>query len=133
MQKAGRGMMAQASELKKGDYFKHNNETLKLIRKEVVVYGTHSHSKLKLFVQALDKKGEKTINLHHADKVEILDIIRKSAQVISKTPDKIQIMDNVSFETLDAEVPEELTDEINEGDEVTFIDLRGNIKVLEKR
>ena len=125
--------MAIASELKKGDYFKHNNEILRLVRKEIVVYGTHSHSKLKLFVQALDKKGEKTINLHHTDKIEILDIIRKAAQVISKTPEKVQIMDNVSFETLDADADEELINEINEGDEVTFIDLDGDIKILEKR
>lgn len=125
--------MATASELKKGDYFRHNNEILKVIRKEVVVYGTHSHSKLKLYVQALNKKGEKAINLHHTDKVEILDIIRKSAQVISKLPDKVQIMDSVSFETLDANADEELINEINEGDEVTFIDLEGNIKILEKR
>jgi len=125
--------MASASELKKGDYFKHNNEMLRIIRKEVVVYGTHSHSKLKLFCQAMDKKGEKSINLHHTDKVEILDIIRKAAQVISKTPDKVQIMDNVSYETMDADAPEELHNNLNEGDEVTFINLEGNIKILEKR
>lgn len=125
--------MATASELKKGDYFRHNNEILRLIRKEIVVYGTHSHSKLKLYIQSLDKKGEKTINLYHTDKVEILDIIRKSAQVVSKLPDKIQIMDSVSYETMDADVPEDLTGEIKEGDEVTFIDLEGNIRVLEKR
>jgi len=125
--------MASASELKKGDYFKHNNEMLRVIRKEVVVYGTHSHSKLKLFCQAMDKKGEKSINLHHTDKVEILDIIRKAAQVISKTPDKVQIMDKVSYETFDADIDEELLNNLNEGDEVTFINLEGNIKILDKR
>ncbi len=125
--------MASASELKKGDYFRHNNELLRVNRKELVAYGTHSHSKLKLFVQSLDKKGEKTINLHHTDKVEIIDIIRKSAQVISKTPDKVQIMDSVSFETVDADIDEELLNELNEGDEVTFINLEGNFKILEKR
>ena len=125
--------MVAASDLKKGDYFKHNNEMLRLIRKEVVVYGTHSHSKLKLFVQSLDKKGEKSINMHHTDKVEILDIIRKAAQVLSKTQDKVQIMDNVSYETFDANTNEEIFNELNEGDEVTFIDLEGNIKILEKR
>lgn len=125
--------MATASELKKGDYFKHNNEILKLIRKELVAYGTHSHSKLKLFVQALDKKGEKTVNFHHTDKVEILDITRKSAQVISKTANKAQIMDSVSYETFDADADEELLNELKEGDEVTFIYLEGNIKILEKR
>ena len=125
--------MASASELKKGDYFKHSSDILRVIRKEVVVYGTHSHSKLKLFCQAMDKKGERSINLHHTDKVEILDIIRKAAQVISKTQDKVQIMDNVSYETLDADAPEDLHNNLNEGGEVTFIDLAGNIKILDKR
>ena len=125
--------MATASELKRGDYFKHNNEILKVIRKELIAYGTHSHSKLKLYVQALDKKGEKTINLYHTDKVEILDIIRKSGQVISKLNDRIQVMDSVSYETLEADAPKDLINELNEGDEVTFIDLEGNIRILEKR
>ena len=125
--------MATASELKRGDYFRHNNEILRVVRKELVAYGTHSHSKLKLYVQALDKKGEKTINLHHTDKVDILDIVRKSGQVVSKTQDKIQIMDNVSYETFDADAEEEMLNELKEGDLVTFIDAEGNIKILEKR
>ena len=89
--------MSSASELKKGSYFIYNNEPVRVNRKEVIVYGTHSHSKLKLFIQGLNKKGEKSINLHHTDKVETVDITRKTGQVISKTNDKVQIMDNVSY------------------------------------
>ncbi len=125
--------MASASELKKGSYFIHNGEPVRLKRKEVVVYGTHSHSKLKLFIRGLHEKGERSINLHHTDKVEIIDIIRKTAQVISKTNDKVQIMDNVSYETLDANAPEEIFNELNEGDNITFVDFDGNIEIIEKR
>ena len=71
--------------------------------------------------------------MHHTDKVEIIDITRKTGQVIAKTSEKIQIMDNVSYETLDANAPEELFKEIKEGDNVTFIDLNGNIEIIEKR
>ena len=125
--------MASASELKKGSYFIHEGKPVRVNRKEVVVYGTHSHSKLKLFIQGLSEKGEKSINLHHTDKVEMIDIIRKTAQVISKTNDKVQIMDNVSYETLDANAPEDLFNEISEGNLVTFVDLNGKIEIIEKR
>ncbi|MAH02023.1 hypothetical protein CMO87_02220 [Candidatus Woesearchaeota archaeon] len=125
--------MSSASELKKGSYFIYNNEPVRVNRKEVIVYGTHSHSKLKLFIQGLNKKGEKSINLHHTDKVETVDITRKTGQVISKTNDKVQIMDNVSYETLDASAFEELHNELNEGDQVIFVDLNGDIQIIEKK
>ena len=125
--------MASASELKKGSYFIHNNEPVRVNRKEVVVYGTHSQSKLKLFIQGLADKSEKEINMHHHEKVEILGIIRKEGQVISKTNDKIQIMDNVSYETLEGNAPHELQNELNEGDLVTFVEFKGNVQVIEKR
>jgi translation elongation factor P/translation initiation factor 5A len=125
--------MSSASELKKGSYFIYNGEPVCVVRKEIVVYGTHSHSKLKLFIQGLNKKGEKSINLHHTDKVETVDITRKTGQVISKTNDKVQIMDNVSYETLDASAFEELHNELNEGDQVIFVDLNGDIQIIEKK
>jgi len=125
--------MASASELKKGSYFIHNGKPVRVNRKEVVVYGTHSHSKLKLFIQGLNEKGERSINLHHTDKVDIIDLIRKTAQVISKTMDKVQIMDSVTYETLDANASEEIFTELKEGDKITFIDLNGNIEIIEKR
>lgn len=125
--------MAMASDLKTGSYFRHNNEILRLVRKEVVAYGTHSHSKLKLYVQSLDKKGEKTLTMHHTDKVELLNIMRKSAQVIALTGGKASIMDTVNYETHDAMLPESMSVDLKEGDEVTFIDLEGKVIVIEKR
>ena len=125
--------MATADDLQKGSYFIHNNEPVRVLRREVVAYGTHSHSKLKIFFQGLNDKGERSINLHHTDKVEIVNITRKTGQVISKAKDTIQVMDADSYETLDATAAKELFNEINEGDEVTFIDLNGVTQIIEKR
>ncbi|MDP7244374.1 MAG: hypothetical protein QF568_03440 [Flavobacteriales bacterium] len=125
--------MSSASELKKGSYFIYNGEPVCVVRKEIVVYGTHSHSKLKLFIQGLNKKGERSINMHHTDKVEITDITRKTGQIISKADNSLQIMDEVSYETLDASAPKELLDELNEGDSVIFIEFKGNIQIIEKK
>lgn len=125
--------MPTASELERGNYFIYNNEPVRVLRKEVIVVGTHSHSKLKFYIQGLNEKAERTVNLKHADKVEIVEIIRKLGQVISKAGSKLQIMDMVSYETLDATASPEILSELDEGNEVTFISLNGNIQVIEKR
>ena len=125
--------MPTSTELKTGNYFIYNNEPVRVLRKEVVAFGTHSHSKLKIFFQGLSEKGERSANFQHTDKVEIVDIIRKLGQVISKFNSNIQVMDMVSYETLDANASADLLSELNEGDNVTFIELNGNVQILEKR
>ena len=125
--------MSQASELQHSNYFIYNNEPVRVLRREVIVVGTHSHSKLKFYIQGLNEKGEKTVTFQHTDKVEIVDIIRKLGQIISKTSNKAQVMDMVTYETLDATASSEVLNELNEGDNVTFVELSGNVQIIEKR
>ena len=125
--------MAIATELQRGSYFIYNGEPARVLRKEVVVYGTHSHSKLKIFFQVLNEKVERNANFHHTDKVEIIGIVRKLGQVISKSAGKAQVMDMVSFETFDSTASPEIFEELKEGDNVTFIELNGMVQIIEKR
>lgn len=125
--------MTEAKDLQRGSWIVHEGELLQVKRKENVAYGTHSHSKTKLFLQPLTGGGEKTLTLMHRDKVEETEVIKKTGQIISKFQNKVQIMDPVSYETLDAEVDESLANNLNEGDEVIFIDYNGMIRVLEKK
>lgn len=125
--------MTEAKDLRPGNYIKINNEVQRVTRKEVVSCGTHCHSKTKLFIQGLFSKGEKSINLNHHDKVEMVDITRKEGQVIAKLPGKVQVMDSVSYETVDAEAETGLLEELNEGDTVTFVSFEGKSKIIEKR
>jgi translation initiation factor 5A len=125
--------MPDAQDIKRGEWIILNNELYNVTRKELVAYGTHSHSKTKLFVIPLVGKGEKSVTFAHRDRIETADITKKTAQVISKLPDKIQIMDIKTYETFDADVDNELLNNVNEGDEVIFIEHNGMIKVLEKK
>ncbi|MBI2647379.1 hypothetical protein HYW99_02790 [Candidatus Woesearchaeota archaeon] len=125
--------MPTAQELERGTCFIYNGEPVRVLRKEVIVVGTHSHSKLKFFIQGLNEKSERSVNFHHTDKVEIVDIVRKLGQIISKANNKFQLMDMVSYETLDANASTELFNDLNEGDQVTFIELKGNVQIIEKR
>lgn len=125
--------MPTAQELERGSYFICNGDPVRVLRKEVIVVGTHSHSKLKFYVQGLNEKGEKSITMHHTDRVETIDIIRKLGQIISKMNSKIQLMDMVSYQTLDANAPAEFLSELNEGDQVTFVEINGTAQIIEKR
>lgn len=125
--------MASATELSKGTYFLVGNEPVSVTRKEVVAYGTHSHSKLKIFYKALEGGGERSITLGHGDKVDILDIIRKTGQVIAKLSNQVQIMDSKSYETIEATAEPELFNNLNENDEVIFVVFNGVYRVLEKK
>ncbi|MBI2559498.1 hypothetical protein HYW20_09315 [Candidatus Woesearchaeota archaeon] len=125
--------MPTATDLEKGNYFIYNNEPVRVIRKEVIVVGTHSHSKLKFYIQGLREKGERTVTFQHSERVEKIKILRKHGQIISKSNNKVQLMDTVSYETLDAVLPPEMVDDITEGDGVTFVELNGTVEILDKR
>ena len=125
--------MAIASDLEKGNYFIYNGEPVRVVRKEVVSVGTHSHTKLKFYIQGLREKGERTVILQHSDRVDKIDIMRKQGKVISKAGNKVQIMDSITYETLDSTLPPELANDINEGDYVTFVELNGKVEILDKR
>lgn len=126
--------MASAHDLNKGSCFEYKGEVLRVIKKEVVTVGTHSHTKLKLYVKpAIADGGEKTVILAHQDKVELCEIIKKTGTVVSKTQDKVQVMDSYSYETHDSDVSKELLDSLNEGDEVIFVEYKGIVNILEKK
>jgi translation elongation factor P/translation initiation factor 5A len=122
--------MASASELKAGSCFLYKGEVVKVSKKELVAYGTHSHTKLKLFVEYLFTKKQDVITLAHQDAIELVDVIKKKATVVSLNP--LQIMDSVSYETLNAEAGSEIFDTINEDSTVIFVDYKGKVKIIEK-
>ena len=125
--------MSIASELERGNYFIYNGEPVSVIRREVIVVWTHSHSKLKFYIQGLREKGERTVTFQHSDRIEKIEIMRKQGQIISKTNNKVQLMDAVTYETLDSSLPAELINDVIEGDDVTFIELNGKVEILDKR
>ncbi|MBN2422846.1 hypothetical protein JXB41_06470 [Candidatus Woesearchaeota archaeon] len=125
--------MAIATELQKGKYFEHKGEVFEVTRKELVNCGTHSHTKLKIFAKALDGKSEKTMTFAHNDKIDIVDVFKKKATVISKTDDNVQIMDSISYETMDADAEQDIIKSINEGDEVIYVNVKNKVLILPKK
>ncbi|MFH1399735.1 MAG: hypothetical protein ABIG95_06530 [Candidatus Woesearchaeota archaeon] len=124
--------MVSAKEVTKGDYFRYKGSVLRVVRKESVNVGTHCHSKSKLIVQSMEGGSEKPMVFSHEDKIDLLEVTRSKAQVLSKTADGVQIMDLRSYETLDATASVELLEQLNENDLVTYADVEGKKIVMDR-
>ena len=125
--------MKSVKELQNGDNIVYRDELYRILRKEVIAVGTHSHSKLRIEVQGVFSGVAEVVNFAPHSIVEDVEIIRKKGQVIAKQRESLQVMDMVSYETLNAAANEGLRQQLQEGDEVTFVEFKGAARVLEKR
>ena len=123
--------MKGVKELQKGNYILHRGEPYRVLRKENITAGTHMHTKVKVTVQGLFSGRTEVLTLPPHTGVDDLEIIHKNGQIISKEP--LQLMDLVSYETFNATAPEGILEKLNEGEEVTFVEFNGIVRVMEKR
>ena len=123
--------MANAGDLKKGVSFLVSDTAYRVTKKENVTVGTHSHTKLKVYAKPILGGGEKVFTFAHTENVDVVDIVKKIGQVVSKSDEMIQVMDSRSYDMFDAAVDQALLDELSEGDNVIFVDYP-EATVLEK-
>lgn len=118
--------MTTAEDLERGIFIVINNDIYKIIRKEVIACGTHSHSKTKLYVQHIMGGGEKTFTFAHQDRMEVAEIENRVGQVISKGDGKLTVMDTASYETLDVTAASDIINGVKEGSTVFFFTYDGD-------
>ena len=123
--------MTGVKELKKGDYILHRGQPYRVVGKENVTVGTHMHQKVKLSVEGAFSGAKEVLTLASHENLQDVEFVRKVGQLISKQP--LQVMDLVSYETLNAQADEEVASSLNEGDTVTFAEFQGKVIVLGKK
>jgi translation initiation factor 5A len=117
--------LVSADDLKKGMFILQNKEIYNILRKEVVVCGTHSHSKTKIFARPLLGGGERNFLFAHKDKVEVPDVENRIGQVIAIGDGALTVMDTRSYDTLDIEANADLISNAIEGEKVFFFTYQG--------
>ena len=126
--------MIEVKRLRKGDYIVHKDKPYRVKSIGSKVIGTHSHSVTKIDLECPLDNSKETITKAPHEKVENLELIRKHGQYIAPLKDnKIQIMSLDNYEIFDADVLSEVTPQIREGCEVTYIEFKGSVIVLEVR
>ncbi len=117
--------------LKKGDTIIIDDAPCKITDTATSRPGKHGHAKVNLTaVGILDNKKRNIVMPGH-DKVEAPIIEKKSAQVLSISGDKANVMDVETYETFEMEIPEELKGQVHEGTEVLYWELMGT-KVMKQ-
>lgn len=118
--------MIQAKQLKVGEYILHNNEPH-------IVKELHLADTAILILQGLISDNISNLNVPLQQEFEEADIVRRCANVISKSKTAVQIMDAVNFEIFNAKIEPSLLAELVEGDQVTYIKHKDAAKVVEIR
>ena len=82
--------------------------------------GKHGHAKFRIEASGIINNEKKIVVMSAHERVEVPIIEKKSAQVLSISGDTANVMDDVSFETFDLKIEDELKDKIKEGQQVTY-------------
>ncbi|MBT4631229.1 translation initiation factor IF-5A [Candidatus Woesearchaeota archaeon] len=121
-----------ASSLKVGGYVIFDNVACKVSSIDISRTGKHGHAKARIAAISL-MDGTKKVKLYPGhDKVEVPIIEKETAQVLSVSGDKANVMDMKTYETFDLNIPPELQGQTKEGDQVTYWIILGE-KVLKPK
>ena len=123
--------MIEIKRLKPGHYIIHKEQPHRVLKNQIVVTGTHSHTKNKLELQNMLNDKYETLTFPPHEHMDNVDIIRKKAQLLSMQENLAQIMDLVSYETFNAAIKDG-SDDLEEGDEVSYIEFQSNAFVIDK-
>ncbi len=97
-----------AGTIKEGSYILIDGVACKAVSTDTSKTGKHGHAKARIVAVGLLDNKKREIVLPAHDNVEVPLIEKKSAQVLSVSGDMANVMDEVTYETFDLKIPEEL-------------------------
>ncbi|HLC81573.1 MAG TPA: translation initiation factor IF-5A [Candidatus Nanoarchaeia archaeon] len=111
--------------LKKGDTIVVDGAPCKITDTATSRPGKHGHAKVNLMaVGILDGKKRQMVMPGH-DRIEVPIIEKKTAQLLSITGNRANVMDLETYETFEMEIPDDLKAEVREGKEVLYWTIMG--------
>jgi translation initiation factor 5A len=94
--------------------------------------GKHGHTKCRIeAISAIDGKKKVFVAGGH-ERLDCPMISKKRAQVLTILNEKANVMDMESFETLEMPIPEDLKEELKEGDQVEYWEVEGS-KIIKRK
>ena len=120
-----------ATSVKEGSFILIDGVPCKVVNTDTSKSGKHGHAKVRIVAIGLIDEKKREVVMPGHDNVEVPIIDKKTAQVLSITGDKANVMDAESFETFDLAIPAELKGQIVEGCQVLYWVIMGD-KVMKQ-
>jgi translation initiation factor 5A len=112
--------LENASNLRVGSFVIFDGKACKVTDIQLSKPGKHGSVKARISAVSLTD-GSKIIKVFPGhDKVEVPIIEKESAQVLSVHGDTATVMDNKTYETFTINLPEEMINQVNEGEQVIY-------------
>ncbi|MBR9699481.1 translation initiation factor IF-5A [Candidatus Woesearchaeota archaeon] len=106
--------------LKKGNYIVIEEVACKVSDIQVSRPGKHGHAKIRLTGVGLMDGKKRIIVAPGHDNVDTPIVEKRTAQVLSLSGDKANVMDNESYETFDLDIPAELKEQCKDGVQILY-------------
>jgi translation initiation factor 5A len=116
----GEKKVADISSLKVGSMMIIEGAACKIVSIDVSKPGKHGHAKINLMAVGIIDEKKRNVVMPGHENVDVPVIGKHEGQVLSISGDKANIMDSVTFETLDLKIPAELKDKIKEGKTIIY-------------
>jgi translation initiation factor 5A len=106
--------------LKKGRYIVHEGVACKVADIQTSRPGKHGHAKCRVSAVGITTKQKYIFVKPAHDKIDVPIIEKKTAQVLSVSGDKANVMDVASYETFDLDIPADLKDGVKDNVNVAY-------------
>lgn len=123
---------AEIGELKEGSYVIIDGEPCRVVEITKAKTGKHGSAKVHLVALSILSGAKKTLVAPADQRIEIPIVNKRTAQVTAILGNKVQLMDNETYETFEVELPkeQEMADRIKTGSEVEYWEVMGIRKIM---
>ena len=118
--------------IKEGQYIVIDGEPCRVVELEKSKPGKHGSAKARIVAVGVFDGVKRSIVSPVDARIEVPIIEKRSGQIISTTPDTVQVMDLETYETFETPMPteEELKSRIANGVEVEYWKILGRVKIV---
>lgn len=115
--------VATIGELKPGSFVLIEDVPCKVVSTTHSKPGKHGAAKVRMEAIGIVDGKRRAVVLPADSRIDVPIIEKRTAQVISVSGDKANVMDTESFETFDIDIPEEFKGKVQEGMQILYWDV----------
>ena len=123
--------MAKVGELKNGNYAIINGEPSQIVQIQKSKPGKHGSAKFRCTAISLFDGRKQSFVSSTSANIQIPIVDKRSGQVLSVTPNSVQIMDLENYETMDISIPndEEIASKLEAGKDIEYWNIMDRFKI----